>query len=98
MALRLLLLSLTILFTLACSDPEVEVPKLVKELSSSDSNVRVQAAMNLGSYGEDAAQAVPALKRSLYDQNGGVRSAVAFALRKIGTPEAQKALDAYKKK
>ncbi len=74
-----------------------DIPRLVKALKHSDSSVRNQAAMELASLGEDGKSAVPALAQALSDPNGGVRSSVAFALRKIDTPEARRALDNYKK-
>jgi len=75
-----------------------ELPQLIRDLKSSESTVRNQAAMKLAGLEGDGAEAVPALIAALYDPNGGVRSSAAFALRKIGTPAANKALDDYKKK
>ncbi|MCB0343870.1 MAG: HEAT repeat domain-containing protein [Bdellovibrionales bacterium] len=93
----LILLASSLFLASACSDPEIEIPKLIKQLKSSDSSARNNAAMKLGSYGGDAQSAVRPLASLLNDENGGVRSSAAFALRKIGTPEAKRALDNYKK-
>ncbi len=92
-----LLIVLVLLAPCGCSDPKIEVPKLIKQLNSSDSSIRNSAAMKLGSYGSDAEAAVRPLARLLGDENGGVRSSAAFALRKIDTPEARRALEKYKK-
>ncbi len=82
-----------LLATLACSDPKVEVPKYIQQLSSSDSHIRSQAALALGRIGPPhAAQATSRLIALLGDENAGVRSAAAYALRKIDTPDARAAL------
>ncbi|MBP9837154.1 MAG: HEAT repeat domain-containing protein [Proteobacteria bacterium] len=94
-------LFLLLLCSLLCScleDPKTGVPKLVKQLKSSDSHERSRAAQKLAAYKKDAADAVPALVKCLNtDDNDGVKSMVAYALRLIDTPEGNKALDNYKK-
>ena len=81
---------------LACREAaETAIPKLIHELGAKDSKTRSQAAQQLAGYGSDASKAVPALVRTLEDPNGGVRSSAAFALRKIDTPQARKALDSH---
>ena len=95
---RFICIVVSILFLCACADPKVEVPKLTRQLSDSESSVRNKAALELASFGEDAAPAVPKLIRLLKDDNGGVRSSAAYALRSIGGERAEKALDAYNKK
>ncbi len=85
-------------FLVSCfSDPSKEVPKLIAELNAKESSVRNQACLKLGSYGEDALDAVPYLINLLHDPNNGVRTSAAFALRKIGGDRAEKALLEYKK-
>jgi len=80
----------------ACREaPSTAIPKLERQLQAKDSSVRNQAALKLAGYGPDAKPAVSSLIRLLQDENSGVRSSAAFALREIGTPEAQKGLDNY---
>lgn len=93
---RCLFIFLLFLFS-ACTSAEEEVPRLVQELSHSEAKVRSRAAQRLAGYGEDAKPAVDSLIRLLKDKNGGVRSSAAFALRKIGTKKAIRALDHYSK-
>jgi len=67
---------------------------LVSLLQDGDSAVRSTAAVLLGLLsGDDAAGAVPALIRALWDENSLVRSNAAEALGRIG-PKAQKAIPA----
>ncbi len=76
------------------ADPQ-EIERLSKNLSAKTASDRNQAALALAGYGTGARAAVPNLVRCLKDENAGVRSSAAYALRSIGTPEAIKALDAY---
>jgi HEAT repeat protein len=55
----------------------------------------MNAARALGSIGEDAIDAVPALIQVLQDPNEWVCKGVAKALGSIGTPEALKAVKEY---
>jgi HEAT repeat protein len=93
---RFILLLLVLLIS-CFSDPSKEVPKLITELNSKESRVRNQACLKLGSYGEDALDAVPYIINLLHDPNNGVRTSAAFALRKIGGDKAEKALLQYQK-
>jgi HEAT repeat protein len=93
----LLLLSFFCLFSACRESPETAVPSLVTKLSSSESGDRNRAALKLASYGKKAEPAVKPLIRLLQDDNGGVRSSAAYALRQIDTLEARKALDEYQK-
>jgi len=77
--------------------PDTVVPVLIKELQSKDSQERNRAALKLASYGDKADPATKELIHLLKDDNGGVRSSAAYALRKIGSPKAQAALDNYQK-
>jgi HEAT repeat protein len=98
---RLHLFVFVVLFSVmleSCREPAATaVPALVKELRSSESGDRNRAALRLASYGREASPAVHSLVVLLGDENSGVRSSAAYALRQINTPEAQRALDAYQK-
>lgn len=76
------------------ADPQT-IDRLAKELSAKTSSERNHAALELAGYGIGAKAAVPSLVRCLRDENAGVRSSAAYALRSIGTPDAVKALDGY---
>ncbi len=93
----LLVLILSIVFV-SCSRASVEdIPKLVTALRHKDSSVRNKAALDLASLGPEAKPATAALIRLLQDENGGVRTSAAVALRAIDTPAAIRALDNYRK-
>lgn len=74
-----------------CND--AEIPADVQRLSSQKTRDRTDAALHLARCGASAEQAVPRLTELLYDDNVGVQSAAAYALRKIGTSEARRALE-----
>ena len=96
MIVRLLLLAFLFL---GCGPSPEEVPALVEGLRSPKSSVRNESALKLGRIGAPYAErAVPALVNLLSDENPGVQSAAAFALRKIDTQEARTALDRARKK
>lgn len=77
----------------ACYDPK-EVPVLIKKLHSSDPKVRNDAALRLGYMGSPMAnKATSDLIPLLTDENVGVQSAAAYALRRIDTTQARAALD-----
>jgi hypothetical protein len=54
--------------------------------------VRRNAALSLARLGPNAAEAVPALARGMMDENHYVRGFSVYALSRIGTPEATRAL------
>lgn len=90
---RNILFLIFLLVLSSCKAPANErVPELIEKLSNRDSSSRYHAALELGSYGKDAQQAVPDLIRLLNDPNGGVQSAAAYSLRVIDTPEGREAL------
>jgi HEAT repeat protein len=89
--------ALLVCLLMACGPSKEDLPRLIKELHSSESGVRNKAALSLARLGEEAKPALPDLINLLGDDNGGVRSSAAYALREIDTPEARKALDNYKK-
>ena len=72
--------------------PEVAVPALIAYLRDEDPQTRFNAAYSLSSFGDAAADAVPALAAALDDDNRYVSGHTVTALRHIGTPEAQVAL------
>ncbi len=72
---------------------EGQIPSHVNQLSSSKARDRTDAALQLARCGADAGQAVPRLTELMYDENVGVQSAAAYALRKIGTEDAKRALE-----
>jgi HEAT repeat protein len=91
----LLCCSATLLF--GCEDPK-KVPEHIRKLQRGTAHEKADAAMSLGRIG--APEAVPAvgyLIGLLEDDNPGVQSAAAYALRKIDTPRARQALDAKRR-
>lgn len=89
---RTVLISL-ICLAIACTDPK-QVPSLIQDLHSSKASERNRAALELGRIGPPHAnKAVPDLISLLQDENPGVQSGAAYALRKIDTPQARAALD-----
>ena len=90
---RVLLTLFCFFWLLACGKlSREEAERRIKELKSPDAGERSQAALALADGGEEAKRAVPELMVLLNDRNAGVRSSAAFALRKLGTPEAIKSL------
>ena len=61
------------------------IPDLVLSLESSDPVARGEAAKTLGCIGPEAAEAIPALTRTLGDEKRWVRSAAAWALAQNGS-------------
>jgi HEAT repeat protein len=74
-----------------CSESDIPVAR--KKLFSASARDRNQGALDLAGCGSKAGSAVPRLIELLYDENKGVQSAAAFALRKIDTPQAREALE-----
>lgn len=78
-----------------CTDPKVEVPKLMQDLKSRDPSVIGKAALALGRIGPPHSNlAEKELIILLRHENPGVRSGAAYALRKIDSEAARRALDA----
>lgn len=69
---------------------------LLHALSDRAFEIRIMAANGLGGAGPSAADAVPALTRTLKDQDRRVRKAALKALENIGTREAQVIVRRYK--
>jgi HEAT repeat protein len=72
---------------------EGDLPALQRALYSTQAADRNHAALELAKCGSKAQPAVPRLATLLYDPNVGVQSSAAFALRKIDTPEARRAIE-----
>lgn len=90
------LLMLTLTLSSGCHESaEHAVPHLIKQLDSDIASERNAACHALASYGPEARPATKALIKRLRDENIGIRSSAAYALRKIDSPEATAALDAY---
>lgn len=95
--------ALTVALILSCfgaaclGSSKQDIPKLIRQTQSKVAHDRNTACLALASLGPEAEEAVPVLARLLKDQNSGVRSSAAYALRAIATPDAQKALDRYQK-
>ena len=76
-----------------CCDAE-KIPLNIQSLQHASAKVRNQAALDLAGCGEKANRAVPLLGTLLYDENVGVQSSAAYALRKIDTPQARALIEA----
>ena len=77
----------------ACCDEEA-LPGAIDQLTSPKESDRNRALHIVGRCGTKADRAVPTIERLMYDQNVGVASSAAYALRKIDTPSARAALKA----
>ena len=82
---------IVLLIVSACCD-EKSIPKYTQLLYSHSAKDRNDAALALARCGSAASGAVYQLGSLLYDDNVGVQSAAAYALRKIDTTQAQKIL------
>lgn len=75
-----------------CCDKE-GLPRMKHSLYSQKSSERNEAALGLARCGTYAKDVVPRLISMLYDENVGVQSSAAYALREIDTPQARRALE-----
>jgi HEAT repeat protein len=64
-------------------NPEQTVPALIEALKDKESDIRWSAAIGLGSLGESAKGAIPALQLGLRDRDARVREAARVALTRI---------------
>jgi len=80
---------LLIFFFSACCH-EAEVPAALKGLYSSDKNRALQVLARCPQQSESSVQRIAAL---MYDENVGVASSAAYALRKIDSRQAREALE-----
>ena len=85
-----------LLLTLSSCNSATELKTLKRDLRSSDTKVKNQAALRAASFGKSAEPLVPELIMLLRDPNGGVRSSAAFALREIDSDDARAALEKAK--
>lgn len=86
------LILIFLFFLLGCCKKE-EVPALTSKLYSTEARDRNDAALALARCGSYAERAVPRLAELIYDDNVGVQSAAAYALRKIDTPLARSVME-----
>lgn len=82
-----LIVASLVVVTGCCS--EEELPTFRKSLYSPSAKERNAAALGLARCGARASDMVPRLGQLLYDENVGVQSSSAYALRKIDTPDAR---------
>ncbi|HIA69180.1 TPA: HEAT repeat domain-containing protein [Candidatus Poribacteria bacterium] len=75
-----------------CQTQEQKVEKLISKLQHKNPKVRQTSVVALTKMGKDV---VPVLIQALQGQNREIRSRAAFALGRIGTPEALKAVKKY---
>jgi HEAT repeat protein len=66
------------------------VPALIEALKDKDGEVRRDAALGLGSFGDQARDAIPALQAAQRDRDARVRKAAAVALSRIDPKAAPK--------
>jgi HEAT repeat protein len=59
------------------------IPALVEALGDSDADVRVSAAIGVGSFGPQASEAIPKLQALAKDRDARVRKAAGVALSRI---------------
>lgn len=76
-----------------CCD-EKGLPKALKNLYSEKASERNQALLQIGRCGDRVESAVPRIAQLMYDENVGVASSAAYALRSIDTKSARAALKA----
>lgn len=76
----------------ACCDRK-EIPRAIERLYSGKASERNEGALALAHCGSAAGAAVGRLGILLYDENVGVQSSAAYALRKIDTPKAREILE-----
>ncbi|HEY2783686.1 MAG TPA: HEAT repeat domain-containing protein [Fimbriiglobus sp.] len=64
-------------------DPAQTVPALIEALKDPDTDIRISAAIGLGSLGDKAKDAIPALQTAARDRDARVREAVGKAIKRI---------------
>ena len=85
------LLAVLIATIVGCCDKD-QIPQFSQGLYSSKAKIRNQSALDLAKCGNAASRSVPRLAELLYDENVGVQSSAAYALREIDTVEARGAI------
>ena len=81
-----------LILSLSCCCDSQAIGSNLSKLNSSAAREKSQAAQELARCGSSAEIAVSRLSELLYDQNIGVQSSAAYALRKIDTKTARAAL------
>ena len=76
-----------------CCD-EKGLPQALRNLHSEKASERNKALLLIGKCGERVDSAVPRIAQLMYDENVGVASSAAYALRSIDTKSARAALKA----
>ena len=85
-------LAALLLTLVACCQSE-EIPRHIDKLYSSQAKERNEGALALARCGVLSERAVPRLAALLYDENVGVQSSAAYALRKIDSLKAREVLE-----
>lgn len=93
---RVAVTTLTLLLAttaIACCDDKA-LPKALRDLYSDKPSEKNKALLLIAKCGERAESAVPRINQLMYDENVGVASSAAYALRSIDTKSARNALKA----
>ena len=80
-----------------CCDSDA-IPEYIRQLSHSDAKIRNDAALEIAACGSTAKDAVPYLAPLIYDENVGVQSSAAYALRRIDTKQSKAVLERAEKR
>jgi HEAT repeat protein len=70
------------------ADAAQVIPALAQALNDKSNDIRLSAAIGLGSFGEQAKEAIPALQTAQRDRDARVREAVRVALSRIDSNAA----------
>jgi len=85
------LLATLIIFTTGCCD-EKGLPNALRDLYSEKASERNKALLLMSKCGDRVESAVPRISQLLFNENVGVASSAAYALRCIDTKNARAAL------
>lgn len=91
----LMLIFFAVLFSACCDEGQLGSAK--RDLYSVDHRRKTKALQVVGRCGERVDDVVPHIASLMYDKNVGVASAAAYALRRIDTVSARKALEKAEK-
>jgi HEAT repeat protein len=73
------------------ADAERIIPAMIESLKDSEGDIRWSAAIGLGSFGDKAKDAIPALQAALHDKDARVREAAGKAIIRIDPSQIPKA-------